>query len=65
MRSVILSSLMMMMHVCDFHVSVSLYLLLMGDHIFMGGYLLCSCFSRKGLANLPNEHFIVLLNLFK
>ena len=54
----------MVMHVCDFYITVLFYQCLLGDRKSVGIYLLFLHFPRKGFANLPNEHFSVL-TLFK
>ena len=53
----------MVIHVCDFYVFVLFHLSLVGDPKSVGVYLLILRFSRKWLANLPNEYFGVFKHI--
>ena len=52
---------MIVMHVCDFYVTVLFYLYSLDDCISVDICLLFSYFSRKWLANPSNKHFSVFL----
>ena len=51
-----------MVHVCDFYVTVLLYICLVGDRISVGIYLIFSrffFFKKKVGYNPPNEYFSI------